>query len=67
MVVLSSSISRDTSGSASQHSYPHNNTLSRNRKIYVAQVTPPHAPWEGQGGGGGGGGGGGQDMGGGVT
>ena len=55
MVVLSSSISakvskmstkstRDTSGSASQHSHPHNNTVSRNKKFCVDQVTAPPPP-----------------------
>ena len=32
---------RDTSGSAPQHSHPHNNTMSRNEKFWVDQVTPP--------------------------
>ena len=29
------------SGSAPQHSHPHNNTVSRNEKIWVDQVPPP--------------------------
>ena len=32
---------RDTSGSAPQHTHPHNNTMSRNKKFWVDQVTPP--------------------------
>ena len=32
---------RDTSGSAPQHSHPHNNTMSRNEKFWVDQVMPP--------------------------
>ena len=32
---------RDTSGSAPQHSHPHNNTMSRNEKFWVDQVAPP--------------------------
>ena len=35
---------RGTSGSAPQHSQPHNNTMSRNEKLWVDQVTPPPAP-----------------------
>ena len=35
---------RDTSGSAPQHSHPHNNTMSRNEKFWVDQVTVPHPP-----------------------
>ena len=35
---------RDTSGSAPQHSHPHNNTMSRNEKFWVGQVTVPHPP-----------------------
>ena len=35
---------RDTSGSAPQHSHPHNNTVSRNEKIRVDQVTVPQPP-----------------------
>ena len=35
---------RDTSGSAPQHSHPHNNTMSRNEKSWVNQVTVPHPP-----------------------
>ena len=34
----------DTSGSAPQHSHPHNNTLSRNEKFWVDQVTVPQPP-----------------------
>ena len=61
MVVLSSSIpakvskmscksTKDTSGSAPQHSHPHNNTVSRDKNFCVDQVTVPHpAPGEGQG------------------
>ena len=52
---------RDTSGTAPQHSHPHNNTVSRNKKFWVDQVTVPHPAHprrrtkggEGQGGGGG--------------
>ena len=40
---------RDTSGSAPQHSHPHNNTMSRNEKFWVDQVTPPPPPGERQG------------------
>ena len=32
---------RDTSGSAPQHSHPHKNTMSRNEKFWVDQVTAP--------------------------
>ena len=32
---------RDASGSAPQHSHPHNNTMSRNEQFWVDQVTPP--------------------------
>ena len=39
---------RDASGSAPQHSHPHNNTMSRNEKFWVDQVTPP-PPRERQG------------------
>ena len=35
---------RDTSGSTPQHSHPHNNTMSRNEKFWVDQVTPPPPP-----------------------
>ena len=35
---------RDTSGSAPQHSHPHNNRMSRNEKFWVDQVTVPHPP-----------------------
>ena len=35
---------RDASGSAPQHSHPHNNTMSRNEKFWVDQVTVPHPP-----------------------
>ena len=35
---------RDTSGSAPQHSHPHNNTVSRNEKFWVDQVTVPPPP-----------------------
>ena len=35
---------RDASGSAPQHSHPHNNTMSRNEKFWVDQVTPPPPP-----------------------
>ena len=35
---------RDASGSAPQHSHPHNNTVSRNEKFCVDQVTVPHPP-----------------------
>ena len=35
---------RDASGSAPQHSHPHNNTMSRNGKFWVDQVTVPHPP-----------------------
>ena len=35
---------RDTSGSAPQHSHPHNNTMSRKEKFWVDQVTVPHPP-----------------------
>ena len=41
--------STDTSGSAQQHSHPHNNTMSRNEKFWVDQVTPPPPPREQQG------------------
>ena len=34
----------DTSGSAPQHSHPHNNTMSRNEKFWVDQVTVPPPP-----------------------
>ena len=34
----------DTSGSAPQHSHPHNSTMSRNEKICVDQVTVPTPP-----------------------
>ena len=55
MVVLSSSISAKASKmsrheckgykcSAPQHSHPHNNTMSRNEKFWVEQVTVPHPP-----------------------
>ena len=37
---------RDTSGSVPQHSHPHNNTMSRNEKSWVDQVTPPPPPPE---------------------
>ena len=40
---------RDTSGSAPQHSHPHNNTMSRNEKFWVDQVTVPPAHGERQG------------------
>ena len=43
---------RDASGSAPQHSHPHNNTMSRNEKFWVDQVTvpqPPPPPGERQG------------------
>ena len=40
---------RDTSGSAPQHSHPHNNTMSRNEKFWVDQVTGPPPPGERQG------------------
>ena len=41
---------RDTSGSAPQHSHPYNNTVSRNENFWVDQVTVPHTPrGEGQG------------------
>ena len=35
---------RDASGSAPQHSHPHNNTMSRNEKFWVDQVTVPDPP-----------------------
>ena len=35
---------RDASGSAPQHSHPHNNTMSRNEKFWVDQVTVPTPP-----------------------
>ena len=35
---------RDTSGSAPHHSHPHNNTMSRNKKFWVDQVTVPPPP-----------------------
>ena len=35
---------RDTSGSGPQHIHPHNNTMSRNEKFWVDQVTPPPPP-----------------------
>ena len=35
---------RHTSGSAPQHSHPHNNTVSRNEKFWVDQVTLPPPP-----------------------
>ena len=55
MAVLSSSIQRkgakcpamskkDTSGSTPQHSHRHNNTMSRNEKFWVDQVTVPQPP-----------------------
>ena len=47
MVVLSkcpARSARDTSGSAPQHSQPHHNTMSRNEKFWVDQVTVPHPP-----------------------
>ena len=49
---------RDTSGSAPQHNHPHNNTMSRNEKFWVDQVTVPPPPgndkgWGTTGGGGG--------------
>ena len=40
---------RDASGSAPQHSHPHNNTMSRNENFWVDQVTPPPPPGERQG------------------
>ena len=40
---------RDASGSAPQHSHPHNNTVSRNKKIWVDQVTPPPSPGKDKG------------------
>ena len=68
MVVLSSSISakkkkakypanstRDTSGCASQHSHPLNNTVSRNKNFCVDQVTVPLGKDKGWGRTGGGG------------
>ena len=39
---------RETSGSAPQHSHPHNNTMSRNEKFWVDQVTVPHPPPPGE-------------------
>ena len=39
---------RDTSGSAPQHSHPHNNTMRRNEKFWVDQVTVPHPPPPGE-------------------
>ena len=55
MVVLSSSISAKVSKMSCheckgykwqcpQHSHPHNNTMSRNEKFWVDQVTVPHPP-----------------------
>ena len=55
MVVLSSSISAKVSKmscqeykwqclTTSQHNHPHNNTVSRNKKFCVDQVTPPPPP-----------------------
>ena len=35
---------KDTSGSTPQHSHPHNNTMSRNEKFWVDQVTVPQPP-----------------------
>ena len=35
---------RDASGSAPQHSHPNNNTMRRNEKFWVDQVTPPPPP-----------------------
>ena len=35
---------RDTSGSAPQHSHPHNNTMSYIENFWVDQVTVPHPP-----------------------
>ena len=35
---------RDASGSAPQHSHAQNNTMSRNEKFWVDQVTVPHPP-----------------------
>ena len=40
---------RDTSGSAPQHSHPHNKTMSRNDKFWVDQLTPPPPPGKQQG------------------
>ena len=35
---------KDTSGSTPQHTHPHNNTMSRNEKFWVDQVTVPQPP-----------------------
>ena len=35
---------KDTIGSTPQHSHPHNNTMSRNEKFWVDQVTVPPPP-----------------------
>ena len=35
---------KDASGSAPQHSHPHNNTMSCNEKFWVDPVTVPHPP-----------------------